>query len=364
MSEPAQPIPVLPFLHVPTLLEASTPRPRHGFFLPVAAAFVLLVLGSAYLTGRSPQWNAAVQLASSVLMVGIVGVMSYLMWSTVRRQRDERRQLEAIEELVQLRRWPQAAALLEFALSRPARTAAGRVQALMFLAVVLARYNRFDDAIAVQGYLLQNVNLDPSTRHALRLGRAMAMLREDHLFDADRAINELRRDVSRAADAVERRARAAQERSADEGNGASRVADEPTARDDADENDPDADRDAIEEPPATMLVPGAAAGEPPVSAGLALIEMYRDVKTGHPSEAIAMFEKTLPALRRQLGHRVADAHALAARAHDFLGDAEQAQRHWERATLLAPPAELTRRYPEVTAVAEKYAPALAPAEAA
>ena len=38
--------------------------------------------------------------------------------------------------------------------------------------------------------------------HGLRLARAMAMLREDHLFDADRAISELRRQVSRAGRAM------------------------------------------------------------------------------------------------------------------------------------------------------------------
>jgi tetratricopeptide (TPR) repeat protein len=189
---------------------------------------------------------------------------------------------------------------------------------MIFLGSVLARYGRFEDAIAVQKHLLDTVNLDPSTQHALRLGRAMAMLREDHLVDADRAINELRRDVSRAS---------ASANSANEDG-------------------------------------GATDGDVPVSAGLALIEMYRDVKTGHPDEAIEMFRRTLPALRRQLGHRVADAYALAAKAHDFLGNEQQAREHWEKATLLSPPSELLRRYPELTSLPAKYQPALAPPEAA
>ena len=109
---------------------------------------------------------------------------------------------------------------------------------------------RFDDAIAVFNHLLDNDLVDAPTAHGLRLGRAMAMLREDHLFDADRALADLRRTV-------------------------------------------------------------AAAGVE--SAGLALVEIYRDVKTGHPGEAVAIFEQRLPALRDQLGHRVADAYALAAR---------------------------------------------------
>jgi tetratricopeptide (TPR) repeat protein len=88
------------------------------------------------------------------------------------------------------------------------------------------------------------------------------------------------------------------------------------------------------------------------------------VKTGHPAEAIEMFDKTLPALRRQLGHRVSDAYALAARAYDFLSRPDEAQAHWERATLLSPAIELQRRYPELSVMTGKYQPAVAPAEAA
>jgi hypothetical protein len=129
----------------------------------------------------------------------------------------------------------------------------------------------------------------------------MAMLREDHLFDADRAIAELRRMSSGA---------------------------------------------------------GVDSG------GLALVEIYRDVKTGHPDEAVAIFEDKLPALRDQLGHRVADAYALAARAYDLLGRTAEAQDAYTRATLLAPLVELHRRYPDVEKLAGRYQPASAPAEAA
>ena len=102
----------------------------------------------------------------------------------------------------------------------------------------------------------------------------------------------------------------------------------------------------------------------PESAGLALIEIYRDVKTGHPAEAIEMFETKLPSLTEQLGHRVADAYVLAAKAYDLLGRSDDAQATFEKATLLSPLAELARRYPEVESLETKYQPALAPAEAA
>jgi tetratricopeptide (TPR) repeat protein len=310
MSQPPEP----PFTEVATLIERSEPVARRSWLMPALGLFVMLVLVSAWLSGRSKGWSAVIDVASGVIMIGLGIGMALLMSATVRRQREERLRLEAIEELVQLRRWPEAATMLEGLLSRPTRTPWARVQGLIYLAMTLARFNRFDDAIKIQNHLLETVNLDPGTAHALRLGRAMAMLREDHLFDADRAITELRRDVSRAA-----------------------------AADSDRENQPDA---------------------PPASAGLALIEIYRDVKTGHPGEAIEMFDRSLPTLRRQLGHRVADAYALAARAHDFLGRTDQAQSHWEKATLLSPAIELARRYPEVSVMMSKYQPATAPAEAA
>lgn len=296
-----------PFLDVPYLLEASQPRQRGSWFVPGISVLLVLTFGSAYLSRKSAQWKSAIDVISGLLMIGIIIAMGLIMWATVRRQRDERARIEAIEELVQLRRWQQAAAMLGDALSRPTVSPSGRVQYLLFLSSVLARYNRFDDAIAVQNHLMENVDLDPSTLHALRLGRAMAMLRQDHLVDADRAINELRRDVSRATD------------------------------------------------------PSQPEAEAPVSGGLSLIEMYRDVKTGHAAEAIEMFGRTLPAMRAQLGHRVADAHALAAKAYDLLGDSLNGQANWERATLLSPEIELQRRYPELSSLASKYRAITSPA---
>ena len=142
--------------------------------------------------------------------------------------------------------------------------------------------------------------LDPASAYGLRLGRAMALLSEDHLVDADRAISELRRL-----------------------------------------GPPDRD-----------------------SGGLALVEIYRDVKTGHPSEAVELFEKRRTSLRDHLGHRVADAYALAARAYDLLGRREEAQDAFAKATLLAPPPELYRRYAEVEKLKDRYTPTPAPPEAA
>jgi hypothetical protein len=51
-------------------------------------------------------------------------------------------------------------------LSEPMRAPQHRVQALIYLSTVLARYHRFPDAIVVQEHLLDHVNLDAPPRTA------------------------------------------------------------------------------------------------------------------------------------------------------------------------------------------------------
>jgi tetratricopeptide (TPR) repeat protein len=284
------------FLDVPHLLDASQPRVRGGWFWYAAGGFLLLVLVSTYFTASSTTMAAVVQVFSALVMIGLIFGMSALTFAMAKRHQAEGQQLVAVEELMQLRRWGEAAVILEGLLSEPMHAPQHRVQALIYLATVLARYHRFPEAITVQEHLLEHVSLDPSTEHGLKLARVMSMLREDHLVDAHRAMSDLRRG--------------------------------------------DNERQ---------------------SAGLALLDIYRDVKTGHPDEAIEIFESRLPALRDALGHRVADAYFLAAKAYDVLGRDAEAARAFERATILGPLVELQRRYPEAADLSEKYPPALAPA---
>ena len=294
MTEP----PPYTFLDVPALLERSEPRPRATWLGYAAGAVVLALLLAALNVAGSEEGRNLARLASAVVLVVMVSALGFYVVGTVRRHRAEQAMVDAAAELVQLRRWPQAGLVLEQVLSRPAHTHAVRVRALFNLAAVLARYHRFDDAILVEDYLIESDRIDPGTSFGLRVGRAMAMLRQDHLVDADRAMGELRRL---------------------EGTGE--------------------------------------------SGGLALVEIYRDVKTGHPAEAIDVFHTKLPSLRDQLGHRAADAYALAARAYQLLGSDAEAADAWAKATLLAPGMELVRRYPEVEPVAAAFPASPAPAEA-
>lgn len=280
------------------LLESSQPKPRVNLIWWFGGVFLLTLLGSAIIGGQDSQTRQLVGVLSALAMMGLIAAISAISVYTVRRLRAEQQQVEQIGELVQLRRWPEAGMALEQYLSEPARTPQFRAQALVCLAPVLSRLHRFDDAIFVQSYLIDEQMVDAGGAVAMRIGRTMAMLREDHLFDADRAISELRR--------------------------------------------------------------GPAAG----SAMVALVEIYRDVKTGHPAEAIELFQKNLPIMRDQLGHRLADGYALVGRAYDLLGRESEAQAAFKNATLLAPPGELFRRYPEVEKLAGRYQPASAPPEAA
>jgi tetratricopeptide (TPR) repeat protein len=284
------------FLEVAALIERSEPRARHGWLAYAAGVFLLLVVLTTYLSLQG--LTGVVQSLSALAMLGVMVTLVAITWNAAKRQRAEMQQVEAVEELVQLRRWPQAALLVQSMLSEPTRSLVARVQALVYLSSILARYQRFEDAIAVQTYLLTHVGMDDRSSHGLRLGRAMAMLREDHLVDADRAISELRRSEG-----------------------------------------------------------GKESG------GLALVEIYRDVKTGHPAEAIERFEKSLPMFQEQLGHRTGDAYALLAKAYDMLGRSDEARTAYEKATLLTAVSELDRRYPEVATLRGKYPLAPIPAGA-
>src|SRR5258706_10260764 len=181
------------FLDPDDLIERSQPAPRAGYFGYALGLFLAVVLVSTFAGRQSAQAQSVVQMLGGLTMMLIILAVGRFTWPTVQRQREEKRRLEAVDELLQLRRWQEAGMLLQGLLSKPTRTMQARVQGLIYLAAVLGRYHRFGDAIIVQEHLLENVPLDPGSAYGVALGRAMAMLHEDRLVDADRAISELRR---------------------------------------------------------------------------------------------------------------------------------------------------------------------------
>jgi hypothetical protein len=88
---------------------------------------------------------------------------------------------------------------------------------------------------------------------------------------------------------------------------------------------------------------------------LRLIEIYRDIKTGHFREAIDLFDASRGLLCRGLAHRCAEPLALVAVAHDLLDEPALAGQRFAEATTLQPVGDLIGRYPEVDRVARKYA---------
>jgi len=294
--EPAAP----QFLDVQRLLERSLVRPRANFMPLILAAVVLVMLLVGQFAAEAVNLGSSVEMiVKLVLMFALVLGFSSLSYWTVRNFQTQQKLLQSIDELMQLRRWPEAAVTVEQLLSQPSRLPQIRVQGLVYLGGVLARYHRYQDTIDVYDHVLDHFQLDAGTDLGLRTARAMAMLQEDHLFDADRAISELRRHP-------------------------------------------------------------AASG----SAGLALVEIYRHVKTGHMQDAIDQFQLQRVAIRTQLGHRLGDAYALIARAHDVLLNSTEAQLAYTSATRLQSEDELQRRYAEVGKLAGRYQPAISPAEVA
>jgi tetratricopeptide (TPR) repeat protein len=254
---------------------------------------------TAVAAARAPDGGGG-QPVADTLLLAMTGLAIGGFVLAVRRHRRQAQTIDAIEEMVQLRRWEPAGMLLNRFLSQPVRSPRIWARALIQLAAVLARHHRFADAVSVEDFLIEHDGLlDDGGAYGVRVMRAMSLLREDSLLDADRAISDLRRR-----------------------------------------------------------------GPAKASGPLALIEIYRDVKTGHPAEAIELFASRIDVLRQHLGHRVADAHALVARAYDMLGRDAEAAAAYGRATALAPVAELHRRYPELAPLTGKYQPTPAPQEVA
>lgn len=286
-----------PIPEVELLLEASQPRLRLFSGWLGSVILTAVVVGGFLLAMGYLHADQKFRMMAWAITLGAATGSIWINWRLRRAFGNEQIRLQKIEEFLQLRRWPEALVNLVDMLMRPMVSPVARVQALMYMSAVLSRYHRFEDVIYLDDYLLGHINLDDDTASGVKMGRTMALLRDDNLLEADRALSEL----SRSAGAKQ-------------------------------------------------------------SAGLALLALYRDVKTGHAAEALDGLDDKVKLVRDQMGHRVADVYALAARAYDFLSRPSEAQAMFSQASLMTPLGELVRRYPELQSLIGKYVPHPAPLE--
>jgi tetratricopeptide (TPR) repeat protein len=251
-----------------------------------------------------------------VLWSAFIAVIVYL-WSFVRSLRTESNRLDQVEDLLAMKRYMEVGIELEQIMSGPMRIDQHRLRAMVLLATTLARCGRFEDALAIYNQLVEVERVAGPSGAMVKMGRAMAMLQTDHLYDADRAINDLRRLIDRGGAGEELQQL---------------------------------------EPDAPVIPPDALS----ISA-LRLVELYRDVKTGHADEAIKLFESNLPLMTTGLGHRVGEAYALVAVAYDRLGNTDAARARFLDGTALQGVGDILNRYPEVRPLITKYAPTPVPA---
>lgn len=289
------------------LIDQSRPRPGIR-----QAGRAILILWVAALIGPAFGLNAAA--LESVALLGTLAMSIYFSSLTAAARR-ENVAVDDLEGLVALRRTDEAAGPLQRLMSKPMRVAENRLRAMLLLGSVLARMDRHDDALTIFDTLIDREGLAGPGGATVKLARAHEMLRADRLYDADRAINDLRRLLDRGG-----------------------VTAEVAQFDDTLDWHPD----------------------PAALAGLRLLELHRDIKTGHNAEALLHFTTELNLLRKGLGHRVADAHALAAIAAHRMNEPMMAQHRFADATALAPLSELVKRYGDLWPLCGVYPPTQPP----
>lgn len=313
IAPPGIPTPLsVPFPDVRELIESSRPR---GTLRVIRPGYVLIFLVAAVVIALLPLEPPA-RIALELMLWGVfLGSMVYF-WNVVRGYRNELSELDQIEDLLALKRHPELSPRLQAVMSQPMRTDQNRLRAMVLLASVLGRLQRYDDALLVYNELVDAERLAGPGGAMVKLGRAMAMLHSDHLYDADRAINDLRRLIDRGG-----------------------------AESEAQQFD------------ASLPAGGPDAG---ATGALRIVELYRDVKTGHAEEAIALFEQNIGTLRKGLGHRVGEAYAMAAVAYDRVGREDDARQAFADATTLQGVGDLLNRYAELRPLIAKYTPTRAP----
>jgi hypothetical protein len=331
-SHPATAAPFTGAGLLPTVADAMTRSALRARFpvgplLTVAAIAVAVGSVVSQVEGTTSGGSTDASAGTLTVLRWVVSLLLILMLMTfasiwggqiARRVRDEERQVDAAELALRLGQFDPAAIAVSKALSMPMLSPLNRVRALGVYVGLLSRFGRYEDvAHAVEAVLADGVPV--SMVAPLRAARVYAMLRDDRLVDADRALTELRRMSA--------------------GSWA------------GDQHGDDAMDDAGE----TL---GARA-----KALAMLAEAYREVRTGHADDLLARHAQRRPVVVSHLASRVADLDAMVAWAALRMGDESRAEGLWKLATTLTPGEELVRRYPELSDVARRFWSAPIPPEA-
>lgn len=285
---------------LPTPQEAvdqSRPRPRFPLMPVMLVGGVAIMVG--LLMGDAPSDAGKLAQRGLAYLIPLVLLGLAVAWGGYmsRQLRDEEEAVCQIEDAVRLRTYEPMIWTLAGLLSRPMLSPLARARALFAYVGAMVKFGRFEEA-ALAVDLMLDEGVPVGMVGSLRGARAYAMLREDRLFDADRALTDIKK----------------------------------------------MGRDG------------------PMGALLALSEQYRDVRTGHADDVLEKHSARRTLVAGHISTRVADLDALAAWAALRLGQRELASALWRRATTVGQASELTERYPELSSVAGELSPTPLPAE--
>jgi len=241
-----------------------------------------------------------------LLCLGGLSLFSVLLRASMTRASLESERLRVIDELIRLRRWTEAAAGLRNTMSQPLLSDQHWLTALGHWATLRLRYHEFEPASEILRRMLGEmparfphpIFVGP-VGVALRIKLASTHLYTDQLVDFDNELSKIRRQIRE-----------------------------------------------IENPQEPTATSTSTANE--LRCELVALELYRDVVTHHPEEAIALYEQSREKLRDTLCHRFAGPMALAAHAYRVQGDRARAGKMFADACLLMPEVELRRLYPALS----------------
>jgi len=221
----------------------------------------------------------------------LLGGVIFFMGYRVSAMRNLEQRVARVQELTILRHLPQSLRLAWRLLPDLSTIPELHGRTVALIADNLDRLGCHDAAIVAYDYLIERLPPNQPGSVHLRIHRTMVQLSNEQLTDADDSLRRLRA--------------------------------------------------AVDEMPGT-----------PVSAGYRLAQLIQRVQTNHFDEAVNESDNLLEELR-PLGIEAGYGHALMALSCFNLEDHEAAQTWWSSATLLLPPATLTRRFNQLQSLSEQ-----------